>query len=120
MCDQHRERRLYCLFLLALIPCFASCVASTKAGSKERAERESKRYAEVAPGAVKKQAAYDFGCTESSVAVTREGKGTWGAVGCSERHLYAVNCHNRALNDPADLQQQDCRAILIGPITQRH
>lgn len=110
--------------VLALMPALAGCVASTKASTRgtttKLSERAERRYAQIAPDAVKKRAAFDFGCAKESISVTSVGAKKWGAVGCSERHLYAVNCHNRQVEDPAELQENDCQAVLIGPTTNAH
>ncbi len=107
--------------VLVLIPALAGCAASSTRGTTtELSKRAERRYAQIAPDAVKNRAAFDFGCAKESISVTSVGAKKWGAVGCSERHLYAVNCHNRQVEDPAELQQNDCQAVLIGPTTNAH
>jgi hypothetical protein len=98
----------------------AGCAASTKGRNNEGSAREQTRYDQIAPAAVKKKAAFDFGCTETSIVVTGVGAKKWGAAGCSERRLYAVSCHNRRVKDPSNLQPSDCDAILLGPISLAH
>jgi hypothetical protein len=107
--------------VFVLIPVLlVGCAATNKGRLNQGSEREHRGYAQLAPEAVKKKAAFDFGCTQTNIAVTSVGGEKWGAAGCSERHLYAVSCHNRKVQDPADLRVSDCDAILMGPLSLAH
>lgn len=104
------------LLLLTTLP---SCAANHQPASLSLAPSDS-RYAAIASRAVKKRAAYDFSCVEKRIALTHIGSTKWGASGCNERHVYAVDCRSRQSPGPAEASEHECVAILMGPQTQAH
>jgi hypothetical protein len=104
---------------LLLVAYLTSCVANHKPEPRSLSATDH-RYTQIAAVALKRRAAHDFGCVEQRIALTNLGAKRWGASGCNERHIYTVDCRSRASQEPAELREQDCDAVLMGPLTQAH